>query len=72
MDIKSSSSTVSKKSTAPITVHFVVHCRFIRSYEWVFLTGNLNRLGNWQPDQAIELVQDRRDRQVLIIKLQNF
>lgn len=48
-------------STGPITVHFVVHCRFIRPHELVFLTGSLNRLGNWLPDKAIELVQDRKN-----------
>lgn len=47
--------------SGPITIHFVVHCNTVRSHELVFLTGNLEQLGNWKPDAAIELMRDEEN-----------
>ncbi|KAI6223809.1 hypothetical protein M3Y99_01426700 [Aphelenchoides fujianensis] len=57
-------------STGPIVVHFVVHCRAVRSHELVFLTGSNPRLGSWRPDQAVELVQDRQNENLWRTKLE--
>ncbi|KAH7728979.1 Protein T05H10.7 b [Aphelenchoides avenae] len=39
----------------PVTVHFVVHCKQIRPWEFVFLTGSSAKLGAWQAEKAVEL-----------------
>ncbi|KAI6192265.1 Glycerophosphocholine phosphodiesterase GPCPD1 [Aphelenchoides bicaudatus] len=56
--------------SGPITVHFVVHCNTIGLHELVFLTGNLEQLGNWKPDEAIELMRDEENESTWRTKIE--